>query len=94
MRLVSYGAHVLLPEPYLSTLAGLGLTILLLALMRAVHPPAVSTSLVFAYRPVDVGVMLTFLLTLLVLIVLALVYFFLRHGIAVTRWAPFFDPEA
>ena len=36
---VGYRAHVLLPEPYFSTLVGLGLTILLLALFKAVHPP-------------------------------------------------------
>ena len=88
-----YGANLLLPEPYLSVATGLAVTVLLLTGLRLVHPPAISTSLVFAYRPEQAEAIVTFGLTLLVVVALALIYFFLRHGISATRWASFFHPE-
>ena len=88
-----YGANLLFPEPYLSVAGGLAVTVLLLTGLRLVHPPAISTSLVFAYRPEQAEAIVTFGLTLAVVVALALIYFFLRHGISATRWAPLFDPE-
>ncbi|MDX1664458.1 MAG: HPP family protein [Candidatus Promineifilaceae bacterium] len=88
-----YGANLLFPEPYLSVASGLAVTVLLLAALRLVHPPAISTSLVFAYRPEQAVAIVTFGLTLAVVVALALIYFFLRHGISATRWATLFHPE-
>lgn len=47
---VGYGAHALLGAGYWSGAAAMGLSIGLMVLLDAVHPPAVSTALGFAFK--------------------------------------------
>ncbi len=87
---VGFVASLLLPLPYVATAVGIATTVVLMSLLRIVYPPAISTTLVFAYRPHDVTVIVTFLGTLAVVLVLALVYFALWYGIAPRRWGAHF----
>ena len=48
--LIGYAAHLLVPGDYLAAGTGMVLTILVMVLLDAVHPPAVSTSLLFAFH--------------------------------------------
>jgi hypothetical protein len=90
---MGYGASLLLPIPYWSSILSVVGTVVLLSLLRLVHPPAISTSLVFSYRPYELDAVVTFLLSLVVILALGLIYLLLRHGIRSTRWATFFDLE-
>lgn len=87
---IGYLASLLLPVPYVSAAVSMALSIVVLVLLRMVHPPAISTSLVFSYRPHDATVIVTFLLTLAVVIALAFTYLLLRKGIQPSRWAHHF----
>ncbi len=89
--MMGYGASLLLPIPYWSSILSVVGTVVLLSLLRLVHPPAISTSLVFSYRPYELDAVVTFLLSLVVILALGLIYLLLRHGIRSTHWASFFD---
>lgn len=87
-------ASLVLPVPYLSAAVSIAVSVTAMTLLRIAYPPAVSTSLIFSYRPHDVSALLTFLLTLLVVAVLAFLYFVLVHGIRPSRVARWFGfPE-
>ena len=48
--LIGYAAHLLVPGDYLAAGVGMVLSIVVMVLLDAVHPPAVSTSLLFAFH--------------------------------------------
>ena len=48
--LIGYAAHLLVPGDYPAAGIGMVLTIVVMVLLDAVHPPAVSTSLLFAFH--------------------------------------------
>ncbi len=48
--LVGYGMHNLIPSTYEAAASAMILTIVLMIVFDAMHPPAVSTSLLFAFR--------------------------------------------
>lgn len=48
--LIGYAAHLLIPGDYPAAGVGMVLTIVVMVLLDAVHPPAVSTSLLFAFH--------------------------------------------
>jgi hypothetical protein len=57
-------------EGYLSGAVAMGLTITVLILLGIVHPPAVSTSLIFAFRVQQAKTLLIFVLALAMVAVL------------------------
>ena len=61
---------LLLGDGYLAGGLAMILTIALMIFLDAMHPPAISTSLIFAFRTVDAGNVLLFALAVVVLIVL------------------------
>ncbi|MHB1416124.1 MAG: HPP family protein, partial [Chloroflexota bacterium] len=87
---VGFLAALFLPVPYASTAVSIAGTVVLLMVLRLVHPPAISTSLVFSYQPHGVPALLTFALVLFIIAVLGLLYVLLRIGIQPSRWAHFF----
>lgn len=68
--LVGFAANLLLGPTYLAGGSAMALTIGLLILVDAVHPPAVSTALSFALRPGDESNALLFVLALGVTVLL------------------------
>jgi CBS-domain-containing membrane protein len=86
-------ANLLLRDPLSSAAVAVSFSVVAMMLLRIVHPPAVATSLVFAYRPHGVSALGTFFLTLLVVLVLAAVYVVLNLGIRPSRWAAAFGFE-
>lgn len=87
---VGFLADEIIPSATLALAVSITVTVTALASLRIIHPPAISTSVVFAYQPHDAGALLTFSLTLAVVIALAVVYLLLRHVIAPRRWAHLF----
>jgi CBS-domain-containing membrane protein len=88
--LIGFVASLMLPVPYISAAVSITVSVIAMTLLRIAYPPAVSTSLIFSYRPHEVSSLLTFLLTLLVVAVLAFLYFVLIHGIRPSRFAGLF----
>lgn len=62
--LLGFGANLLFGPTYLAGGSAMAVTIVLLILFDAVHPPAVSTALSFALRPGDESNVLLFVLAL------------------------------
>lgn len=93
-HLIAAGAGFLadevIPSSTVALAVAITVTVVTLASLRIIHPPAISTSVVFAYRPHDASALLTFSLTLAVVVALAAVYLLLRHVIAPRRWAHLF----
>ncbi|WP_426119501.1 HPP family protein [Kocuria sp. LHG3120] len=87
---VGFLSDKFIPGGTLAPAVAITVTVAALAGLRIIHPPAVSTSVVFAYRPHEVSALLTFSLTLVVVVALAAVYLLLRHVIAPRRWAYLF----
>lgn len=63
-------ADLLLGDGYLAGGLAMILTITLMISLDAMHPPAISTALIFAFRTADAGNVLLFALAVVVLIVL------------------------
>ena len=63
-------ADLLLGDGYPAGALAMILTITLMIFLDAMHPPAISTSLIFAFRTADAGNVLLFALAVVVLIVL------------------------
>ena len=71
--LVGFGTFLVFGEGYLSGAVAMGLTITVLILLGIVHPPAVSTSLIFAFRVQQAKTLLIFVLALALVAVLYIV---------------------
>ena len=71
--LVGFGTFLIFGEGYLSGAVAMSLTIALLILLGIVHPPAVSTCLIFAFRVQQAKTLLVFLLALVMVAVLYLI---------------------
>ena len=71
--LVGFGTFLIFGEGYLSGAVAMGLTITVLILLGIVHPPAVSTSLIFAFRVQQAKTLLIFVLALAMVAVLYIV---------------------
>ena len=80
--LVGFGSFLLFGEGYLSGGVAMGLTIVVLILFGIVHPPAVSTSLIFAFRAEQAKTLLVFLLAL---VMVAVLYVLQRVGVTLLR---------
>lgn len=85
--MVGFAAALVLPIPYASSAASITVSVILMSLPGIVYPPAVSTSLIFSYRPHDASAVATFMLTLVVGVVPAALYILLHRGIKPSRWA-------
>jgi HPP family len=72
--LVGVGAFLIFGEGYLSGAVAMGLTITLLILFGIMHPPAVSTSLIFAFRVQEAKTLLVFLMALAMVAVLYVIH--------------------
>ncbi len=68
--LLGFGADSLLGAGYLAAGVAMVLTIFLTIFLRAMHPPAVSTSLIFAFRANPVSSLSLFGLSLLLILLL------------------------
>ncbi len=68
-------------EGYLSGALAMGLTITVLILFGIVHPPAVSTSLIFAFRVQQAKTLLVFLMAL---VMVAVLYVIQRVAVALS----------
>ena len=68
--LLGFGTFLIFGEGYLSGAVAMGLTITVLILLGIVHPPAVSTSLIFAFRVQQAKTLLIFMLALAMVAVL------------------------
>jgi CBS-domain-containing membrane protein len=68
--LVGFGSFLVFGEGYLSGGVAMRLTIVVLILFGIVHPPAVSTSLIFAFRVQQAKTLLIFVLALAMVAVL------------------------
>ena len=62
--LIGFVSHLLIPYDYMAAGLGMILTIVLMVVLDAVHPPAVSTSLTFAFRDYDEHALILFGLAL------------------------------
>jgi CBS-domain-containing membrane protein len=71
--LLGFGTFLIFGEGYLSGAVAMGLTITVLILLGIVHPPAVSTSLIFAFRVQQAQTLLIFVLALAMVAVLYIV---------------------
>jgi CBS-domain-containing membrane protein len=80
--LVGFGSFLVFGEGYLSGALAMGLTIVVLIVFGIVHPPAVSTSLIFAFRAEQAKTLLVFLLAL---VMVAVLYVLQRVGVALLR---------
>ena len=90
---VGYAASLVLPPPYASAAVALAVCVPLLSFLRLVHPPAISTSLVFSYRPQETSALSTFVVAIAVVVALAFVYLLLRWGVQPRKWAHLFGFE-
>ncbi len=88
--LIGYIASLIFPVPYISAAVCITLSVIAMLAFRIVHPPAVSTSLVFSYRPHEATALLTFFLTLMVVVILAFIYLFMHRIIRPGRFAGHF----
>ena len=71
--LVGFGAFLIFGEVYLSGALAMGVTITVLILFGIVHPPVVSTSLIFAFRAQQAKTLLVFSLALVMVAVLYII---------------------
>lgn len=76
------GTFLVLGHGYLAAATAMLLTIVVMVVTDAVHPPAVSTSLIFGFRSGSEDELVLFVLTLLVIAVLVLVQ------LLSVRWLP------
>jgi CBS-domain-containing membrane protein len=81
--LVGFGSFLIFGEGYLSGALAMGLTIAVLILFGIVHPPAVSTSLIFAFRAQQAKTLLIFLLAL---VMVAVLYVIQRVAVTLLHW--------
>ena len=72
--LIGVGTFLIFGEGYLSGAVAMSLTITLLIIFGIVHPPAVSTSLIFAFRVQEAKTLLVFLMALLMVAVLYVIH--------------------
>jgi CBS-domain-containing membrane protein len=70
--LSGFGTYLLFGPEYLAVGAAMLTTIVLIVVLDVVHPPAISTSLAFAFRAGDTSNLLLFLLSLLAVALLVL----------------------
>jgi CBS-domain-containing membrane protein len=80
--LVGFASFLVFGEGYLSGGVAMGLTIAVLVLFGIVNPPAVSTSLIFAFRAQQAETLLVFMLAL---VMVAVLYVLQRVGVALLR---------
>lgn len=90
---VGFVASIILPAPYISAAVSISVSVMAMMMLRITYPPAVSTSLVFSYRPHEISALLTFILTLFMVVTLAVLYFVLIRGIKPSRFASLFGLE-
>ncbi len=79
--LAGFGTFLIFGEGYLSGALAMGLTITVLILFGIVHPPAVSTSLIFAFRVQQAKTLLVFLMAL---VMVAVLYVIQRVAVALS----------
>ncbi|MGN6547447.1 MAG: HPP family protein [Aureliella sp.] len=68
--LIGLATSLLLPDSYAAAGVAMVLTIGFMVVFDAVHPPAVSTSLIFAFRAEDIHSLALFMLSLIVIALL------------------------
>jgi CBS-domain-containing membrane protein len=70
--IAGYGAYVLFGAGYSAAICAMVITVAIMVFAHAMHPPAVASSLLFAFRYTQFNIVLLFLLTMSILVVLIL----------------------
>lgn len=70
--IAGYGAYVLFGAGYSAAVCAMAITVAVMVFTHAMHPPAVASSLLFAFKYTKFNIVLLFLLTMSILVVLIL----------------------